>query len=104
MEVLMPPTYAPRAPDAITVIGLGQSDTSRSTLPCLSRLLPAHVFKKLFRPDVSHALFCAAAAGIVPIIRQIVTVIERKLLPGLNIAGRENPNPSCFQDGIAIRR
>src|SRR3954469_4154686 len=46
----------------------------------------------LFRHDVAHALGCSAGAGMLPIVFQIVTVVERELFASRYVPDCDDPN------------
>ena len=53
--------------------------------------------------DVTGAIRRAAAAGMLPVIVQIITVVERDFRPGPDAASRHNPDAPAVRFRLAIR-
>ena len=62
------------------------------------------VREKHLRHDISRALRSPAVAGMFLIIHQVVSVIERDLLAGLDVAQGRDPNAALLANRLAVGR
>jgi len=61
------------------------------------------MLEKFFGHDITHAIRRTTVAGMLPVIFQIVTVVERDFFPGPDAASRHNPDAPAVRFRLAVR-